>query len=77
MLKSVLFCTNKISGIETIFVEELIVENGEELYEKWEFIDKHNLWVEMRNLFVSRLQTLDMSNTYRAEQFAQYIRKYT
>lgn len=77
MGKSVLFCTNKISGIETIMPKELIVENGEELYEKWEFIDKHNLWVEMRNLFVSRLQTLDMSNTYRAEQFAQYIRKYT
>ena len=57
--------------------KELIVENGNDLYEKWEFIDKHNLWVEMRNLFVNKLQTLEFSNTYRAEQFARLVHKYT
>ena len=76
MGKSVIFCSDKIYGAERIVPSELLVESGEDLIDKWNFIDKNNMWNEMRRLFVDKLGTEFHSSAYKAKQLIEIVKKY-
>jgi len=76
MGKSTLFCSSKIKNIERFVPDELIVDTGAELFEKWEEIDKNNEWQKYYGLFESKLGIYEHTYDYRAQQFIQYLKKY-
>jgi len=76
MGKSVLFCSSKIKNIDRFVPDELIVETGEELFEKWSNIDSANAWEEYYQKFVDKLGVYEHTYDYRAQQLIKYINKY-
>ena len=76
MGKSTLFCSSKIKNIDRFVPEELIVETGDELFEKWNAIERDDNWEHYRQLFVDKLAIYEHTYDYRAKQFISYINKY-
>ena len=76
MGKSVLFCSSKIKNIDRFVPEELIVETGEELFEKWNAIERDNAWDEYYQMFVDKLGIHEHTYEHRAQQLITYIDKY-
>ena len=76
MGKSVLFCSGKIKNIERFVPDELIVDTGAELFEKWQAIDSANEWQKYQALFEKKLAVYEHTYDYRAEQLIKYINKY-
>ena len=76
MGKSTLFCSSKIKNIDRFVPDELIVDTGAELFEKWQRIDDNNEWKKYQSLFQKKLGVYEHTYDYRAEQLIKYINKY-
>ena len=76
MGKSVLFSSGKIKNIDRFVPQELIVDTGEELFEKWNQIEFDNSWDLYRQMFIDKLGVYEHTYDYRAQQLIKYINKY-
>jgi hypothetical protein len=76
MGKATLFCSSKIKNIDRFVPDELIVDTGDELFEKWNEIEYNDAWNEYRQMFVNKLGVYEHTYDYRAQQLIKYINKY-
>ena len=76
MGKSTLFCSSKIKNIDRFVPDELIVDTGAELFEKWQKIEEAGEWSKYQGLFEKKLGVYEHTYDYRAKQLISYINKY-